>query len=260
MESIQTIKEGMSMGEVWNIINQLVEAFNKYQGVVAAAVVDGKIDYNAIGNHPVINGMELIGERTLPELGITTDAELVERTNQLDGRMAVMEMAGADLDSRASSLEAFRASDVDRIKALEESRRADMASARDAALSAVKERMELAEARVSNGEAVTQAFVERMAKAEGSISNLTTRADADSAIVEAKASRMNAQVADFESRVADMASAKTLQEFQAATIKCLQQINSSFTANSLTRSDCTDGTCKVIDRFDIPNAASITGI
>lgn len=245
------------MKDAWGIVNQLIDAFNKYQGVIADAVVDGQIDYNALRNHPVINEVELRGEQKLTDLGIITDAELMEKTTVLDERMVMMELASENFDSRASSLEKFRASDVDRIKMLEDNRRADMASARSAAIAAVNERMELAEARVSNGEAITQAFSERMSKAEGSISNLTTRADADSAIVEAKASRMNAQVADFQSRVADMASAKTLQEFQAATIKCLQQINSSFTANSMTRSDCTDGSCKVIGNFDIPVAAAI---
>ncbi len=79
---IENIREGMTMGEFVTIINKLIDQYNSIEGVIGEAVVNGKIDYNAVSNRPSIEEVELVGKLNLDSLGAagqsTVESEIKE--------------------------------------------------------------------------------------------------------------------------------------------------------------------------------------
>lgn len=90
---IKNIQKGMTMGEVVDILNQLIDQYNSTEGVIASALVNGKIDYNAIQNRPSVEGVELVGDVNLPSLGAAGQDDVDEEIKTLDSRVSDNESA-----------------------------------------------------------------------------------------------------------------------------------------------------------------------
>lgn len=91
MATIPSITEGMTWAQAFGIINQLIAAVNALSEAVGGALVDGKIDYNSIVNRPKVNGVELVGDLTQAQLGISLDSETIEELNSFDSRVGSVE-------------------------------------------------------------------------------------------------------------------------------------------------------------------------
>ena len=117
--SIEYLYEGMTMGQMVGIINQLIAVVNQSYGVVSGALVDGKIDYTNIVNRPRINGVEVVGSITPSQIGVTENSEVLQQVEQVNLRVNAVEDSNDGLAGRVGTLEGFRESDVERIGQLE---------------------------------------------------------------------------------------------------------------------------------------------
>lgn len=86
----------MTWGQVFTILNQLIDAFNTLNAGVDGVIVNGQIDYNVITNKPTINNVELTGDLTQADLGISLDSETQEAINALDTRVGDVESSLSD--------------------------------------------------------------------------------------------------------------------------------------------------------------------
>ena len=91
MATIPSITEGMTWAQAFGIINKLIAAVNALSEAVGGALVNGRIDYNSIVNHPKINGVELVGDLTQAQLSISLDSETIEKLNSFDSRVGGVE-------------------------------------------------------------------------------------------------------------------------------------------------------------------------
>ena len=76
------IKEGMSWGEIVNVLNNFLSTIDTIKSAIGGAIIDGKIDYNTLANRPKINGKTITGEETTQSLGISIDNETVSLLRQ----------------------------------------------------------------------------------------------------------------------------------------------------------------------------------
>lgn len=108
MEQIPNIRQGMTQGQVFEIINKLIDAFNAADGAVADSLTDGKIDYNKLVNRPTINGVTLESGIEQTDLDIDLGAEALNRLLDMETRVAGTETAGSLQLEKITSLETFR--------------------------------------------------------------------------------------------------------------------------------------------------------
>lgn len=73
MSTINDIQEGMTWGDAIAILNQVISAVNALQTATGGALVEGRFDYEALRNKPKISNVTLNGNKTLAQLGISTE-------------------------------------------------------------------------------------------------------------------------------------------------------------------------------------------
>lgn len=119
----------MTWGQVFEIINQLIDAFNSTDGAISESVTDGKIDYHKIVNRPKINGVDVVGSLTQSDLSISIDPETQASLQEMDSRVGVVESAENNQGSRIQDLEDYRTTDrtdIDELKGFRVTDRADI--------------------------------------------------------------------------------------------------------------------------------------
>ncbi len=92
---IEKIEDGMPMGDVRSIINQLIDAVN-------ALPSGGKVDYNELQNKPAINGVELDTDTLSKDLNI--DLEPLGNYEELQA--SVISQAATTANKSVSALDA----------------------------------------------------------------------------------------------------------------------------------------------------------
>lgn len=108
MEPIPNIQQGMKQGEVFDILNRLIDAFNKSNGAIMDSLTDGKIDYNNLVNRPTINGVTLEEGIRQADLELDLGSEALSRMLDMESRVAGNETSGSQQLDKITSLESFR--------------------------------------------------------------------------------------------------------------------------------------------------------
>lgn len=129
MEQIPNIQQGMTQGQVFEIINRLIDAFNEADGAIVESLTDGKIDYNKLVNRPTINGVTLEEGIRQADLDIDVGADAVNRIIEMESRVAGTETAETQQLEKITSLEAFKTtykSYVDTLRSQRTSDRSDI--------------------------------------------------------------------------------------------------------------------------------------
>ncbi len=109
--AIANIQEGMTWGQVFEIINQLIDSYNSTQDAIAASVTNGQIDYNKIINRPSINSVELLGDLMQADLSIEMDVETKQQLSEVTDRVAAAETSDVNNGVRITTLEGYRTTD-----------------------------------------------------------------------------------------------------------------------------------------------------
>lgn len=115
MSEISTIQQGMTLGQMVDILNQLIVAFNERSGALDDCLTDGKIDYNRLVNRPKINNVTLEGAMSSDNLSITIDQATVNALSLLAERLQVCERFQDDAAPRIQTLEGYK----ERVETLE---------------------------------------------------------------------------------------------------------------------------------------------
>ena len=115
MSEISTITQGMTLGQMVGIINQLIVAFNERSGALDNCLTDGKIDYNRLVNRPKINNVTLEGAMSSDNLSITIDQATRDALSLLADRLQVCEEFQDDAAPRIQTLEGYK----ERVETLE---------------------------------------------------------------------------------------------------------------------------------------------
>ena len=129
MEQIPNIQQGMTQGQVFEIINKLIDAFNETDGAIVESLTNGKIDYNKLVNRPTINGVTLEEGIRQADLDIDVGADAVNRIMAMESRVAGTETAETQQLEKITSLEAFKTtykSYVDTLRSQRASDRSDI--------------------------------------------------------------------------------------------------------------------------------------
>lgn len=142
--AIQTIQQGMTFGEVFAIINELIAGFNQLRDAVGSSLTSGVLDYNKLGNKPSINSVELVGDRAQSELALEADAATLQAVRDLGAQIDGFTVERQGYVLRLSVVETNRTADVARIATLEGEK-----SSRDQDLIAYKATMNALAASVS---------------------------------------------------------------------------------------------------------------
>ena len=113
----------MSWRDIFAIINQLVAAVNQLNTAMGTCLTNGVLDYNKLGNKPLINGIQLVGDKSQVELDIAADPTIkqfiVDMLTQMDNfsserqgyvlRLSAVESQGGSIDGRVRVLEGEKA-------------------------------------------------------------------------------------------------------------------------------------------------------
>lgn len=125
MEQIPNIQQGMTQGQVFDIINRLIDAFNETDGAVVESLTDGRIDYNKLVNRPTINGVTLEEGIRQADLDIDVGADAVNRIMEMESRVAGTETAETQQLEKITSLEAFKTTYKSYVETLRSQRTSD---------------------------------------------------------------------------------------------------------------------------------------
>lgn len=95
--------------KVGGVVTGSVSGMQNVSGKISVPTSEKADDYNPLKNHPSINGIELIGNKTTEELLIDTEAEWGEITGELDRQEDLM---GKFQEQKA---EALSVTDIEKI-------------------------------------------------------------------------------------------------------------------------------------------------
>ena len=115
----------MTQGQIFGILNDLIDSFNATMGAVDESLTDGRIDYNGLVNRPDINGVTLEAGLTHAELGISPDAETVQRLEDMETRVSSTETGQTHNREDIQSLVSFKTTYKDYVDTLRTQRTAD---------------------------------------------------------------------------------------------------------------------------------------
>lgn len=96
------------MGQVFDILNQLINAYNASEGAVSDSLTNGRIDYNKLVNRPSINGKVLEADLTQAELDIDMDASTIQAIKDIDTRVSGTESAQTNQAAAIATLNSFK--------------------------------------------------------------------------------------------------------------------------------------------------------
>lgn len=100
MSAIPHIQEGMLWSDAISIINQVIDKINELDTALGGALVNGQFDYSALANKPSINSVELDGDLTQTQLGISIDDATQQSISDLsDSIDSIQETLGEKIDS-----------------------------------------------------------------------------------------------------------------------------------------------------------------
>lgn len=108
----------MTFGQMVDIINALITAFNDRSGALDNCITDGKIDYNKLINRPKINNILLEGNLTQENLSISIDRATEEVIEQFSSRVGSCEDFDNSITPRIATLETERTTDREDIDEL----------------------------------------------------------------------------------------------------------------------------------------------
>lgn len=108
MASIPNISQGMSQDQVFDIINQLIDAFNASEGAISESLTDGKIDYNRLINIPRINGVVVMADMTQADLKIDIGASAQLQIELMQSRMSDVEAGASSQQQEINTLNGFK--------------------------------------------------------------------------------------------------------------------------------------------------------
>jgi len=117
--AIPTLNQGMTWGEIFTVLNQLIALVNSMRSAIGNTLVNGRIDYSLLENLPRINGVVLLGNRAQEELNIEADAEVLQAVRDFGTRVDGVTTEQSAYVLRIVSLEDSRTTDNLRINALE---------------------------------------------------------------------------------------------------------------------------------------------
>lgn len=117
--AIATIQRGMQFGEVFAIINQVIAKLNQLETAVGDSLTNGVLDYNKLGNKPLINGVVLVGDRAQAELAIAADETTLQAVRDIGIQMDGITSERQGYVLRLATLEEYRTSDIARVLVLE---------------------------------------------------------------------------------------------------------------------------------------------
>lgn len=127
MATIANIVQGMTQAQVFEILNELIDAYNASEGAVSDSLTDGRIDYNKLVNRPQINGVTLEDNLLQAELEIDMDAATIQRLVDMESRVAGTETAEIQNEGRIGTLEGFKTEYKGYVDTLRTNRQTDRA-------------------------------------------------------------------------------------------------------------------------------------
>lgn len=90
----------MLWSDAISIINQVIDKINELDTALGGALVNGQFDYSALANKPSINSVELDGDLTQTQLGISIDDATQQSISDLsDSIDSIQETLGEKIDS-----------------------------------------------------------------------------------------------------------------------------------------------------------------
>ena len=285
---IEPIVEGMSAGQVFDILNALIAEHNELMAAIGDTIKDGKISYTALTDKPTIDGVEITGAVSTTDFSIATDSLVLQAVDAIETKVSdISDNRISDL-RRIGALEDYRTADVSRISTLESEK-----SSREAELTQFKTEYANAKAEIATRQTAVEAayheaiteraeFKENFEKYKGTLQTLVddsaaaVKADvareyvtqsnmsvalaakADAADVPTTAqwntlkAAMDADVSAVEAKVSVVPAFSDWTTFRTGVINTLQQLKSTVISNSLTPTDCyTQNECRTISASDI---------
>lgn len=142
--SIGYVHAGMKFGEVFDVINLLVDFANKMETALGSVLSGGVLDYNRLANKPMINKVELVGDMDPASFELSADVDARKAVRELGARMDGFFVEKVGYVQRITMLETHRTEDIMRVTTLEGEK-----SSRDQDLIAYKATMNALAASVS---------------------------------------------------------------------------------------------------------------